>query len=213
MLQLPWMTNRAYAGVGSRATPPPVLVRMRDLAAELAGARFELRSGAADGADIAFEQGCDSVGGDKSIFLPWPGFQGRHPEANASTFLPAPRAFEIASTVHPAWSRLTRGPRALHARNSHQALGKSLDEPSLFTICWTSDGAETARDTTSKTGGTGTAIRLSSLHGIPVFNLAREDAEARLRVLLERIQHHADRLQPEAGVAAKTARPVLRFPA
>ena len=213
MPQIPRMTNRAYAGVGSRATPAPVLDRMRDLAAELAGAGFELRSGAADGADTAFEQGCDSVSGAKSIFLPWPGFQGRRPDLDARTFLPAPRAFEIASVTHPAWNHLSRGPKALHARNAHQALGHSLDEPSLFTICWTADGAETIRDTSSKTGGTGTTIRLSAQQGIPVFNLARADAETRLRALLKHVQHRPLENARRAATMGRSSHPVIRFPA
>ena len=39
-----------------------------------------LRSGAAQGADSAFERGCGSVGGDKRIDLPKAGFRGRWPD-------------------------------------------------------------------------------------------------------------------------------------
>lgn len=213
--------NQTYTGIGSRSTPPEELQRLRDLAAMLAGEGYELRSGAADGADMACEQGCDLAGGAKSIWLPWPGFQNRRPDPNGSTFLPAPQAFQMAALLHPRWALLTRGPRALHARNCHQVLGHSLDEPSDFALCWTADGAQTAKDVNSKTGGTGTAIRLSSQRGVPVFNLAREGAEEALLAFLaqrraERMaaQRDADSSLPEEGQEedAEPRRNILRFP-
>jgi hypothetical protein len=104
----------SYSGIGSRSAPPDQLQRMRDLAAMLAREGYELRSGGADGADMACEEGCDLAGGAKSIWLR-PGFQGRWPNPTRRTFLPLPRAFEIAAQLHPRWPFLTRGPRALHA--------------------------------------------------------------------------------------------------
>lgn len=191
-----------YTGIGSRSAPARVLEQMRELAAELAGLGYLLRSGAADGADTAFEQGCDGAGGRKAIFLPWPGFQGRHPDAHSCTYLPGREAFELAATLHPAWMNLSRGPRALHARNTLQILGRDLATPSAFVLCWTSDGAQTAKETNSKTGGTGTAIRLASLRDVPVFNLARDDSLMRLRAFLGEamMQDNVER-PPVASVA------------
>ena len=204
-------STRSYAGIGSRSTPAADLARMRELAIELAHMGYEMRSGAADGADTAFEQGSDAARGRKAIFLPWPGFQGRYPDPKASTYLPSPEAFELAATIHPAWSRLSRGPQALHSRNCHQCLGRALDAPADFVVCWTADGAESARETTSKTGGTGTAIRLASLRGIPVFNLVRDDAEERLRAFLA--DRPAVSSPPVADeVDEEPFRIVLRFP-
>ena len=57
----------AYAGVGSRSTPAKVLQWMEWIGRGMAEAGMVLRSGAADGADSAFERGCDSVGGDKRM--------------------------------------------------------------------------------------------------------------------------------------------------
>ncbi|CAN7387631.1 hypothetical protein [Variovorax sp. LjRoot178] len=194
---------------------------MRDLATMLASEGYELRSGAADGADMACEEGCDLVGGAKSIWLPWPGFQNRWPNPAQRTFLPLPRAFEIAAQLHPRWPFLTRGPRALHARNTHQCLGHTLDDPSEFALCWTADGAQCEADVNSKTGGTGTAIRLASQRGVPVFNLAREGAEEALLAFLvqrraERMatQGDADASQEEEGEEEEAVprRNILRFP-
>lgn len=215
------MTAPTYTGIGSRSTPPDQLQRLRDLAAMLARAGYELRSGGADGADFACEEGCDLAGGAKSIWLPWPGFQNRRPDPAQRTFLPHPRAFEMAAQLHPRWPMLTRGPRALHARNVHQVLGHTLSDPSELTLCWTADGAQSATDVNSRTGGTGTAIRLASQRGVPVFNLAREGAEEALLALLA--QRRAERLaapgQAEAPALeiadddeGEPPRNILRFP-
>ena len=49
--------HRRYAGIGSRQTPAPVLEQMRSIGAAMAEAGWLLRSGAAQGADSAFEAG------------------------------------------------------------------------------------------------------------------------------------------------------------
>lgn len=213
------MSTPAYTGVGSRSTPPDQMRRLRDLAAMLAREGYELRSGGADGADTACEEGCDLAGGAKSIWLPWPGFQNRWPNPARRTFLPAPGAFEIAAQIHPRWPMLTRGARALHARNAHQVLGHGLHDPSAFTLCWTADGAQTEAEVNSKTGGTGTAIRLAAQRGVPVFNLAREGAEDALVAFLAelRVQRLA---REDAGAPTREEhdketeppRNMLRFP-
>jgi len=139
---------------------------------------FVLRSGAAHGADTAFES---SVGdGAKEIFLPWRGFNG-----HTSALFETPgelhdRATEIAALLHPGWGRLSRGARLLMTRNVHQILGPSLDNPVEFVICWTPDGCESESTRTRATGGTGQAIALASRHNIPVFNLANGSAMGRI---------------------------------
>lgn len=165
-------STRYYTGIGSRRTPENVLKAMRSLASILGSRGFTLRSGAADGADTAFEQGAIDCGGTCEIWLPWPGFNQRKYEG----LYPERHHFEMASTLHPAWQYLKRAPQSLHARNTGQVLGQDLDTPSEFVVCYTPDGAETEQEVTKDTGGTGTAIRLASRQGIPVFNLARGQA-------------------------------------
>lgn len=207
--------TQTYSGIGSRSTPPEALQCLRDFAARLAREGYELRSGAAAGADTACEEGCDLAGGAKSIWLPWAGFQNRRPNPEESTFLPEPQAFEMAALLHPRWAMLTRGPRALHARNCHQLLGPGLDKPSDFVLCWTADGAQSAAEVNAKTGGTGTAIRLASQRGVPVFNLSRGDAEARLHAFLEQRRVECATATSEAMAADPEPEPrrnILRFP-
>jgi hypothetical protein len=162
----------AYAGIGSRETPPDVLALMRRLGRALAVRGYRLRSGCAPGADSAFENG---AGAASDLFLPWSGFRGRY-EDRFILAEPTPRAYEIASAHHPAWARLSRGAQALQARNTHQVLGADCASPSKFVLCWTADGATT--ETSSKTGGTGQALRVAKPYDVPVWNLQRADHRA-----------------------------------
>ena len=82
--------------------------------------------------------------------------------------------------THPAWQACSDYAKALHTRNVFQVLGSTLDNPSRFVLCWTPDGAEYGHETSRETGGTGTAIRIADLFGIPVFNVARPDTAERI---------------------------------
>lgn len=146
-----------YTGIGSRRTPIPVAVVMTRIALKLANTgQWTVRSGGAAGADAAFEIGT-ALSGLIEIYRP------KHA---------TPTALKMAESVHPAWDRCSDYAKQLHARNCFQVLGPNLDSPSKYVICWTPDGAEHGRETSIDTGGTGQAIRIASLHNIPVFNLA-----------------------------------------
>lgn len=173
------MPVKAYAGIGSRETPPDVLLLMQRLASLLGSLGFTLRTGGADGADTAFEHGAPS---DDlvEVFCPWRGFNGRQ---HARLWKPSLDAFEVARSAHPGWTHLSGPAKALHARNAHQVFGVDMRSPAAFLLCWTRDGAVKA--TTSRTGGTGQAIRIAAAHGVPVYNLARPDHRAMWEALVE----------------------------
>lgn len=163
-----------YAGIGSQSTPDDICDLMLGIAQELAGLGFVLRSGHADGADKAFEQGAGKLA---QIFLPWPKFNGSGTDGYDSTthyaFLPNPTATAIAAQAHPNWKACNEGVRKLHTRNVYQVLGPGLGivnakTASRFIVCWTKDG--------KASGGTGQAIRIAEACGIPVFNLKNEGA-------------------------------------
>jgi hypothetical protein len=121
------------------------------------------------------------VSGALELFLPWPGFQSR---SGALLERPSAEAYELAARFHPAWPRLSRGVRALQARNSHQVLGADLASPVARVVCWTPDGSLDGRG--PRCGGTGQALRVAAAHGIAVRNLARADHRAAaLRLLRE----------------------------
>jgi len=167
------MTKRAnsavpmyYAGIGSRKTPDDVLDCMKVIGYVLAKSGLILRSGAADGADSAFESGCDRAGGAKQIFLPWSGFNDRTPDEKSVFSCPSKKAIEMASRTHPAWHMLVPGAQKLHARNCHQIFGPDVDDvssASSIVICWTPGAGK---------GGTEQALRIAEQFGIKSVNLA-----------------------------------------
>lgn len=151
-----------YAGIGSRQTPPNVESYIFLIAAALDDSGWTLRSGAADGADLAFMSGATN----SQVFVPWDNFNGYKMK------YPIPdEAYEIAEKYHPSYAMLPRSVQALMARNSMQVLGPDLKTPSAFVVCWTPDGSDGSK-TTAKTGGTGQALRIAYDYKIPVYNLA-----------------------------------------
>lgn len=68
------MTTKTYAGIGARKPPDEVKGLMAEVARRLDRIGYTLRSGAAEGADMAFESGATR----KEIYLPWAHFNG-HP--------------------------------------------------------------------------------------------------------------------------------------
>jgi hypothetical protein len=167
----------AYCGVGARETPTDVCDLMRGIASTLAQRGWMLRSGHADGADIAFEEGAMSVKGTKEIYIPWQGFhKGRHGINDTyavhclNNHL---KAIDIAQKMHPNWNACGTAGQMLHTRNTYQVLGMDLASPVLMIICWTKNG--------HAIGGTGQAIRLAEHQNIPVFNLFFEDAIDKLQ--------------------------------
>lgn len=142
-----------YTGVGSRNTPPLILNIITKLAVKLSP-NYTLRSGAAQGADSAFERGA----GNAIIYY-----------ADDAT----EDAIRLAGSYHPAWDRCSDYAKRLHGRNSLQVLGDDLKTPSGLLICWTKDGAISHHERSIDTGGTGTAISIATAYNVPVYNLQR----------------------------------------
>ena len=169
---------KMYAGIGSRKTPPEVLLIMLDIAGELEDHGFTLYSGAAPGADRAFSDGCTN----KIEFIPWKGFN----DCSTGIVTISNEAMELASILHPAWDKLSQGAKKLMARNCHQILGIDLKSPVNFVLCWTPDGTETK--TGYKTGGTGQAIRLAIQQNIPVINMFNPTWEEDLNIIIQDLE-------------------------
>ncbi len=144
----------SYAGVGFRETPPEIQAHMTMAATQLSSYGLILRSGGAEG---AFERGADPM--LKEIFLPWKGFNG-HP---SPLYWIPDEAHDLAEQCHPGWKTMRLSVRRLMAHNIQQILGRTLQDPVLFVICWTPGG--------SGSGGTGQAIRCARNFDIPVFDM------------------------------------------
>ena len=174
---------KIYTGVGARSTPAEMLDIIQNVASVLGRQGWVLRSGGADGADSAFEAGCDAVQGAKKIYIPWDGFNGRHQDGQSILTLDQgdrDGAIALVKDAHPAYRILSRGALALHARNAYQVLGLYLDTPSKFLLCY----APVDKYGVPK-GGTRTAWMLAQMFDIPCFNLVNDRDYERVVRLLE----------------------------
>lgn len=172
--------DKVYAGIGSRETPDEVCHAMRSLAQSLGNKGWTLRSGRGkkkvdskpntSSADHAFEAGARSVLGKCEIFLPNEYLYKSIEEIDCyreSNYIgdvvgSVLGCKIIARLLHPNGKNLTPQALELHARNTYQIIGKDLNSPVNFVVCWTENG--------ELKGGTAQAIRLAKLLNIPIIN-------------------------------------------
>ena len=191
----------AYTAVGSRETPAAVGKLMREIASGLERRGYVLRSGAALGADSAFE---DGVTTHKEIFVPWDGFLAAtyrrvagkayvSPEERGKRYREEPGIFvledlplrkeaeELAAWVATLdgrdFSTYRSGTRALHVRDVYQVLGRDLRSPAQFLICYAPVEGGSIK------GGTKVAYEVARRYGVPTYNLLVEQDQAASRAL------------------------------
>lgn len=162
-----------YTGIGARSTPPEILKAMTSMGRFMAEWGHTLRSGGAQGADQAFEEGCKEREGKMEIYLPFKRFRGNE----SPLFGSCRESRMIAKEFHPAWNVLGPTARDFMGRNTYQILGLSLDKPTNVVVCWTSNGGDK--------GGTSQAIRMARHYGIPVINLGSTSLEESEKKLME----------------------------
>lgn len=189
------MTYLAYAGIGSQKTPTHIQVIMRHLGAYLCSEGWTLRSGGANGADTAFEQGADmqNLGASvryKEIYLPWVGFNNNPSSLHPRNIPFTEQEMDLSAKFHPAWNKCSHSAKLLHQRNLRQMVGCEAIAgatvlASKFVVCWTEGG--------KITGGTGQALRIASACDIPIINLGRATNAAELEQLVLQV----DKLQGE----------------
>ena len=155
-----------YTGIGSREAPEDVLNLMKKIGFHLAKQGLILRSGGAPGSDEAFETGCNMAKGKKEIFLPYDGFRHRYIKEDGVFIVPEnlyTQAETLAAFYHPGWHYMKDDFKCFHVRNVCQILGKDLNTPTDFVICYT-PGA-------TGSGGTGQAIRIAKSYHIHIIDL------------------------------------------
>lgn len=145
-----------YAGIGRRTIAPDIRESFEKFGRVAQEKGFKLRSGGADGCDLAFEKYVRPE--NKEIYLPWKGFNG----SESPLFHISKECRIIASKIHPNWGKLKPSTQLFMARNCYQILGINLNEPVDFVVCWTENG--------NVTGGTGQALRLAQTYDIRIFN-------------------------------------------
>ena len=124
-----------YAGIGARKTPQIILEKMEEFAYECALRGFILRTGNAEGADLAFLNGASKVDNKLiELHLPWTGFRKSEVREGNTVFVTGfdPEARRIAAEHHPAWDSCSKHARALHGRNTTIIMGASYDDPVDF---------------------------------------------------------------------------------
>lgn len=161
-----------YAGIGSRETPPDVLEAMTKVSKWLANKGYKLNTGKTfggkeEGADKAFSDGTTN----KELFGP-------------ERIVEGSREWEVAKELHPNWSALTAkgsGSAKLMARNTNQVFGANLDTPVDFVLFYAKETANSIRPK----GGTGQAVEMARIKGIPTVNMADADWRTQLIAILE----------------------------
>ena len=150
-----------------------------------------LRSGAAQGADTAFEDGAKAhdPNARQEIYLPWVGFN-HHPSDLHPRNIPFSQAeMDLSAQMHPAWDKCSPSARLLHQRNLRQLVGCQAVcgeqvVASKFVVCWTENGL--------MKGGTSQALRIAQACNIPIINFGAANP---LAEHLEAFVLEVDRLQ------------------
>lgn len=175
-------------GIGTRDIDDVAFEQLAKLGEKLALRGWTLRSGGANGCDLAFELGWNRANSDKmEIYLPWSRFNKA--ELDEQHIVPSEdnpvcwsMAQSIIENIHPAWHRCDQWAKMLHGRNAYQVLGRKLVHPSDVLICMSRPDRYG-----NATRGTATAWNLAGLHGIPRFNLWHKPARYDLKEFLD---HH-----------------------
>lgn len=164
---------KLWAGIGSRETPDDICELMTDFSRLMSSkGDWMLQSGAAPGADTAFEIGMHPD--RKIIYIPWNGFQKRKVD-NKTFWIPPVTKFSLSlvEKYHHDHRKLSNGAFKLMNRNCYQVLGYNLQTPVNFVICWTKGG--------QRIGGTSFAWAIADAYKIPVYNLGDEETLTRIR--------------------------------
>lgn len=156
-----------YAGIGSRETPENILNLMEEISIKLDKIGYTVRSGGADGADLAFERKVSK----KEVYIPWKGFNKSNSPLIFDKSENMNLALSIAAENHFIFDKLSPPVKNLMGRNVYQILGSNLDKSVDFVVCWTKDGCESHKTRKKETGGTGLAISVASKLGIKIYNL------------------------------------------
>lgn len=161
--------------IGTREPDPDQHRLARDLAALLsAGYGCTVATGGALGIDQAAMEGAEP--GCLVVYLPWPSYNRAIIPPHARCIVADVRIhaawFESVNVYHPAPARLSRGARALHARN--------------YGIVHSSDLVLAFPNETGG-GGTGQGIRLAQGMGIPVIPVNRGQAPQETTQLAQNI--------------------------
>ena len=192
--------NMTYAGIGSRETSIDIQKEMYKIAKELESLGYVGQSGGAIGADKAFEganqpwekedgtvAGTKEFTRSKSNVTKWAKYtDGKNIASKFVVFKSSDsndKVRNIAKEIHPKKQKLSeKDGLDLHARNTFQVFGKNLDTPVDFVLFY----AEEQKDSIRPKGGTGQAVEMARLKGIPTINMADKNWREQLDNVLSK---------------------------
>ena len=192
--------NMTYAGIGSRETSIDIQKEMYKIAKELESIGYVGQSGGAIGADKAFEganqpwekedgtvAGTKEFTKSKSNVTKWAKYSdGKNIASKFVVFKSSDsndKVRNIAKEIHPKKQELSeKDGLDLHARNTFQVFGKNLDTPVDFVLFY----AQEQKDSIRPKGGTGQAVEMARLKGIPTINMSDKNWREQLDNVLNK---------------------------
>ena len=164
----------AYAVVSNKDIPPEAIQVYERIAKRLNDMGYTVRTGTLEG----LESKAEMLPVRKELLLPWKGFNEKESQFTSST----PLIKGIAKKYMKAgnWDELKPAMQGFLQKNARLVTGHYGNSPAKFVICWSQDQAESQNQVTFNTGNIAHALTIAAAWHVPVFNLARPDAEARL---------------------------------
>jgi len=177
--------SNKYTGVGSRSTPIDQQNVLTDIAKKLDFYNYTLRSGHADGADLAFEKGTK----EKEIYVPWKnfnGFRGDPPKFTDTLYEFTVIEFLKHKKGSIDFNEIREPVQKLMMRNVFQVIGKDIKnpEPSDFLIYWAEE------ENGEVLGGTGFAVHIAKKFNVPVYNISTVEGLKKTKQLLTYIKYN-----------------------
>ena len=164
---------KAYAFIANKEAPADIIALAGKIAKRLDEMGYTTRTGGTEGLEDSVEAAVSKV----EVYIPWKDFNQKASKFNRND----KSAADLVKPFHPTFDTLKPAIQAIVARNVHIILGKNLQSPVGFVVCWSADGVEHAKDKTAKTGFVGIPIAIASSLKIPVFNLKNADALERMK--------------------------------
>lgn len=190
----PNVRTMAYAGIGSRETPPDILTKMTETAKWLNNKfGYKLQTGykrisygkiTEEGADKAFSDGTVN----KELFGP----DMANDRTRKIAYEVHPNLKGMWNSVYNKWKgkvgktkaeQYADGAINLQARNTNQVFGANLDAPVDFVLFY---AEEQKSNPLRPKGGTGQAVEMARRKGIPTINMADEDWKKQLEEVLSK---------------------------
>ena len=176
--------NKIYTGVGSRSTPLDQQNILTSLSKKLSSYGYTLRSGHAEGADMAFEKGTRR----RRVYAPWEGFNGFSgdiAEFTDDVYNFTAGEFEEHQKDGVYWKNIRDSTKKLMIRNVFQVIGHDFKNPvpSDFLMCWADVNEGEVQ------GGTGFTVHLAKKFDIPVFNINDPEDLKNSKILLTCIKY------------------------